>query len=372
MSIIDNFFCKNYFPPHDQRYYYKKKQLIGKEYRSDIINGQTIIDIAQRYEKMRSLATSLFAYNMVDGKFISDDSVAANHPILNYANGQDCFSQVKAKIEDIDYSSISCEVEYCYLPTHIQFYNENDLLTYFVANIGEQCEICATRWSIGHKTVPRTNKRTWSDTIGKYKPITNPIIIKKIENTITALSYQIDDLIIKYTEVADERERAAKEKIKQNKAEFDEIKDVLGEALFLIGVSSSTYKDICCQALKEADYYFYELLHILSEENHLAYIDWKEEFEDVKWSLNLVAEKQALPTIPDTIEKPSDDLFCEEIVKYIKSKNDIYTYFIIDVESDGCMVGIIKKEHQDKFILLMENIFSILKKEDYNTKIEKI
>ncbi len=150
-----------------------------------------------------------------------------------------------------------------------------------------------------------------------------------------------------------------KELIANNKKSFDNVQEMLGDALLHIGVSADSYEAICNDALKQENYLGY-ILSWLNQENYIAYQNDSDNFHQVLQSLNTVAEKQILAPIPENIIPHINATTCEELLAHIAKHSDEYVYFIIDIGADERAIGLVKKEDGKKFTSSMRLVFSSL------------
>lgn len=349
----------NYKAPKSQRYYYPQKQLLGEECKTNIINAQEIIKLCEKADIARNLRHKCFAYN-------TNDKVEQIIPLKNYSNGLNIFNVANAIKEDIEYSSKSEGVEYCYLPTKIDFWDEDGSVTYFVAVVENKCEIRSNSQILVSLDQVKngTNFCTWYQSIGKYPEVKEEKIIKKIENTILAYNGRLNAMIVEYNRIIEEKEKVKQEIISKNQILFATIEKKLEHALSLIGVSKRTYQNIYHEALK-SKYLIDTILESLSDKNSLAYLDWKLNVEDVLFNLNNVAKKQNLKIISEDTIDINCELCCDEAVNYIQQKVDIYSYFLIDIGSDGCFAGIVSTDKLELFVSMIDEIFSQLEDDTY-------
>lgn len=354
-------------PPYRQRYYYAEKKRIGNAYESEIITKEKIISLITLSSKVASYSYSL-------SREASDDfnKIMQENELSQFVSNQPYYKNIEASKEDMDYSSPRDGIEYCYLPPNIQFYDEGDALTHFIAVIENECEICSTEWCITSKTDENTNARVWYDTVGQYKSVTNTEIIQKIENTLVAYKRQ-QEALLKIMEPMIEAGNAEVQKAKQRKRnKFEAISKELSEALSIIGVSKERYDELVEEAFEEDDNHIGELLVLLSEDDNYTYLDWKTDLEDVHFCLNEVAKKQNIEEIPEDGLDFEKELFCEDALCYLKSQFDKHVIYTIDVGADGLIAGILDNETGEKFIEQMNNLFEKKEFKKEGLKIEKL
>lgn len=354
-------------PPYRQRYYYAEKKRIGNAYESEVITKEKIISLITLSSKVASYSYSLSRKASVDFNKIMQEN-----ELSQFASNQPYYKNVEASKEDMDFSSPRDGIEYCYLPPNMQFYDEGDALTHFIAVIENECEICSTEWCITSKTDENTNARVWYDTVGQYKSVTNTEIIQKIENTLVAYKLQ-QEALLKIMEPMIEAGNAEVQKAKQRKRnKFEAISKELSEALSIIGVSKERYDELVEEAFEEDDNHIGELLVLLSEDDNYTYLDWKTDLEDVHFCLNEVAKKQNIEEIPEDGLDFEKELFCEDALRYLKSQFDKHVIYTIDVGADGLIAGILDNETGEKFIEQMNNLFEKKEFKKEGLKIEKL
>ncbi|MED4532562.1 hypothetical protein ABET51_09165 [Metabacillus fastidiosus] len=87
-----------------------------------------------------------------------------------------------------------------------------------------------------------------------------------------------------------------------------------------------------------------EAFDYLVDNHYVAYIDWKLDFEDVVYNLNLLLHKLGYEQLE---LHDNDDLLGEEAIEYIAKyiNNDNWECISIDVDTDGLYIGIVNLEH---------------------------
>ncbi|MGG3889018.1 DUF6630 family protein [Metabacillus fastidiosus] len=86
-------------------------------------------------------------------------------------------------------------------------------------------------------------------------------------------------------------------------------------------------------SIKEAE----EAFEYLDDNHYVAYIDWKLDFEDVVYNLNLLLHKLGYEQLE---LRDNDDLLGEEAIEYIAKyiNNENWECISIDVDTDGLYI----------------------------------
>lgn len=336
---------ENYEFPRSQRYYYPQKELLGDEHKTDIISFESISEICEEFARLQSLWYKLSGVER-------DEIENKSHKGFEF---------VKIKIEDIEYSDRGNNVDYCYLPTVVEMYDEGSPLTYFISIIKGRCEIRSTRFAItsleGKKL---TNHVTWYESIGQYEKVEDPSTIQKIELTIIEYKSQLRDMYKDCLKRIKERELRKKELILKNENLVKGVTKDLEEMLFLIGVSKNSYKVICSEATKSSNF-LEAVIEILSRKNYIVYLDWKMEPQDVLWNINNLLKKQRLSQIELELDRSRLGLDSYEILEYIQKNLDGMRLFGIDSGTDGYFIGIISNKKYTLFLLIFQKLLDYLK-----------
>lgn len=163
-----------------------------------------------------------------------------------------------------------------------------------------------------------------------------------------------------------------KQELSENLSPLERVSEKMKQAMQLINVTESDYQEIYLSAMEDEDS-FDEFFTFLEEKGYITYIDYATEFEDVLYCLNLVAEKQGLPLIPEDLKEPEGELlFTDALNDIVKQYSNMYDYVLIDNESEGCLVVLIAKEKADSFIAQMTALFTIEGLSQYQYTIKKL
>ncbi|MED4452853.1 hypothetical protein [Metabacillus fastidiosus] len=105
--------------------------------------------------------------------------------------------------------------------------------------------------------------------------------------------------------------------------------------------------DLYSKIIKEKIFFIKEVeeaFDYLDDNHYVAYIDWKLDFEDVVYNLNLLLHKLSYEHLE---LRDNDDLLGEEAIKYIAKyiNNENWECISIDVDTDGLYIGIVNLGH---------------------------
>ncbi|MED4401578.1 DUF6630 family protein [Metabacillus fastidiosus] len=104
-------------------------------------------------------------------------------------------------------------------------------------------------------------------------------------------------------------------------------------------------------SVKEAE----EAFDYLNDNYYVAYIDWKLDFEDVVYNLNLLLHKLGYEQLE---LRDNDDLLGEEAIEYIAKyiNNENWECISIDVDTDGLYIGIVNLRHIEELEKAVEQL----------------
>lgn len=347
-----NFFKKkkspNLVPPNSQRYYYPSKELIGEEYCSDIICEESF----HRLQEKERLKYSLICE--IEGSNIDETETACS--MEKYAQGKDVFEVVVIREEDKEYSDKSNGVSYCYLPSVVECYDKDAPTTFFVSLIEGRCEILSNSNVLSGEDAD--NYLPWYKSVGKYSPVRDGKVIERIEASLIAMEKQLDEQIAKYGILLENAEKAKQERIEKNKKRLAMFSEGIEEVLLAMGVSSSACKSIIKKAVTEEDFVM-EVLHILQDKGYIAYLDWKDDVEEVLFSLNIILKKKEKPLLEEKDFDLEEEVYCDEALEYIQKRAEEQSFVLIDTGSDGVYVTEVDRDEVEDFVSKAEKLFCL-------------
>ncbi|MGG3800177.1 DUF6630 family protein [Metabacillus fastidiosus] len=98
-----------------------------------------------------------------------------------------------------------------------------------------------------------------------------------------------------------------------------------------------------------------EAFDYLFDDHYVAYIDWKLDFGDVVYNLNLLLNKLGYEQLE---LYDNNDLLGEEAIEYIAKyiNNENWECISIDVDTDGLYIGIVNLGHIQEFENAVEQL----------------
>lgn len=295
------------------RLYYSKRELLGPEYKGNIITSSDFNILSNGY------------YSIING--VSAGIKADRDEWIKAADSQvvfDNFIVCVDKWSDTFYTNTGENLT-SYLPASLCMfdgnYYENEDGCYNVVLIDDKTELRKTTYTRGMLVKERQDNSA---------EVTDPVIIQKIENTFLAAL-----MVLALRE----------EKRLRRKAGLTELSAKLKPLYTIFGVKSARP---ILDKYYETEEFDDDILAPLCGKNFLAYIDWKLEYENVCYCLNDLLKKQKVPLIDFDRSKAS--LTGERAAKYFVSQfyNDDVCFVLIDACTDGLYAGLIQKNELSK------------------------
>lgn len=297
---------------YNEKIYYSHKGFLGHTYKSDVINQENI-----------EILFSYFYNCLINGVSAGTRAGSKEAALwVQASQGHYGFDNIvinKASQSYMDKVYERDNVKF-YLPYHIGMFDDDSVTEYHLVMIDNEFELRQTDYYMIN------NGLQIKDVIDKHKEVTSQEVIVKIENTIlTAL---------KLIEVKQELQKRRKEECKKYRKLYE-----------LLGLGKSVVS-------KTIDMIEEDILEPLDEKNIVCYIDWKMGFDDVLYNINRILSKRKLTKL--SID--NKELYGEEAYRYCQSNyhNEDYILSMIDVDSDGFYICLIKKSDREDVIKELE------------------
>lgn len=103
-----------------------------------------------------------------------------------------------------------------------------------------------------------------------------------------------------------------------------------------------------------------DFLNMLCDNHYITYLDWKDQTDNVAWSLNHVVRKMGLtPELPEELRQ--DVLGCNQSAAYLAGKNeDDYIIYFWEMNTDGAYAGVMEKEAAEDFLQALNAALQVL------------
>lgn len=103
-----------------------------------------------------------------------------------------------------------------------------------------------------------------------------------------------------------------------------------------------------------------DFLNMLCDNHYITYLDWKDQTDNVAWSLNHVVRKMGLtPELPEELRQ--DVLGCNQSAEYLVGKYEgDYIIYFWEMNTDGAYAGVLEKEAEEDFLQALNAALQVL------------
>lgn len=331
--------------PGFQRIYYPGKKLMGQPVKSPTINTAALMHLLELNNE----------YIKLDNSLVLQDNTYTNKPNLYEFTGKpssDYFEFAHISLEDIEYRPSNAPIEYTYLPTNLQMYDQNSPFTYFVATVEGKCELQSLSHTVTNADAP--NHMAWYDSVGQFQNVDSQDIIHKVENTLAVYEKYIQARIAELKQIKINEKKMLQLQIDENKQDFAPVMEALKEALSFIGVTPQGFDYMIKKAIKDSSP-MEEILTYLCNKRVLGYLDFKDTIVEVDFTLQTISKKQKYASPPNFED---NGLTCDDAAEYAAKQINMWRIFLIDADTDGSYIGIVPLNQASQFTQIMSDVFS--------------